>query len=76
MKFIKVIDTAFIEKQDSDCSFIVVVDDNEFELLQSDLSHILSNQDDYEDMGVYEAMMRTIREHGASLLNPDFSLEW
>lgn len=76
MKFIKVIDTAFIEKQDRDGSFIVVVDDNEYELLKSDLDHILSNQDDYEDMGVYEAMMRTISDHGASLVNPDFSLEW
>lgn len=76
MKYIEVIDTAYFEKNDSNNSFIVAVSEDEYELLKSDLDHILSNQDDYEDMGVYEAMMRTIREHSASLLNPDFSLEW
>ena len=74
MKYIEVIDTAYAEKLDTDNSFIAVVDDDEFELLKTDLDHILSNQEDYDN--VYEEMMDYIEEHGASVINPDFSMNW
>lgn len=72
MKYIGVIDTAYAEKLNTDLTFIVAVDDNEFELLQSDLDHILSHQEDYDN--VYKEMMDCIGEHGASVLHPDFSM--
>lgn len=76
MKYIKVIDTAFYEYHDTDNTFIVAVTEDEYELLKSELYQILDNQEDYEDRGVYEAMMVAIREHGASIVEPDFTLEW
>lgn len=74
MKYIEVIDTAYAEKLDTNLTFIIVVDDDEFELLKSDLDHILSNQNDYDN--VYEEMMDCIEEHGASVIKPDFSMDW
>lgn len=74
MKYIEVIDTAYFEKNDSDNSFIVAVSEDEYELLKSDLNHILSNQEDYDN--VWEAMMDCIEEHSAERICPDFSLEW
>lgn len=74
MKYIEVIDTAFFEKNDINNSFIVAVSEDEYELLKSDLDHILSNQEDYDS--VWDAMMDCIEEHGAERIIPDFSLEW
>ena len=74
MKYIEVIDTAYFEKNDSNNSFIVAVDDQEYELLKSDLDHILSNQEDYDN--VWDVMMDCIEEHHAERICPDFSLEW
>ena len=54
--------------------YIEVIDTAYFELLKSDLNHILSNQEDYDS--VWDAMMDTIEEHGAERICPDFSLEW
>lgn len=76
MKYIKVNDTMYQQYHDSDCSFIVAVDENEYELLKTDLYQILDNQEDYEDPGVYESMMKVIREHGASIIEPDFNMDW
>lgn len=74
MKYIEVIDTAFVEKNDTDLSFVIAVSEDEYELLKSDLDHILSNQEEYDS--VWEAMMDCIEEHGAERICPDFSLEW
>ena len=74
MKYIEVIDTAYFEKNDSNNSFIVAVSEDEYELLKSDLDHILSNQEDYDN--VWEEMMNCIEEHDAERICPDFSLEW
>lgn len=74
MKYIEVIDTAFVEKNDTDLSFVIAVSEDEYELLKSDLDHILSNQEEYDS--VWDAMMDCIEEHGAERICPDFSLEW
>ncbi len=74
MKYIEVIDTTYFEKNDSNNSFIVAVSEDEYELLQSDLYYILSNQEDYDN--VWDAMMKAIEEHGAERICPDFTLEW
>ena len=74
MKYIEVIDTAYFEKNDSDNSFIIAVSEDEYELLKSDLYHILSNQDDYDS--VWEEMMKCIEQHSAERISPDFSLDW
>lgn len=74
MKYIEVIDTAFVEKNDTDLSFVIAVSENEYELLKSDLDHILSNQEEYGS--VWDVMMDCIEEHGAERICPDFSLEW
>jgi len=74
MKYIEVIDTAYFEKNDSNNSFIIAVSEDEYELLKSDLDHILSNQEDYDN--VWEEMMNCIEEHDAERICPDFSLEW
>ena len=74
MKYIEIIDTAYFEKNDSNNSFIVAVSEDEYELLKSDLDHILSNQEDYDN--VWDAMMDCIEEHRAERICPDFSLEW
>lgn len=74
MKYIEVIDTAYFEKNDSNNSFIVAVSEDEYELLKSDLDHILSNQEGYDN--VWDEMMNCIEEHGAERICPDFSLEW
>ena len=74
MKYIEVIDTAYFEKGDASNSFIVAVSEDKYELLKSDLNHILSNQKNYDN--VWDAMMNTIEKHGAERIIPDFSLEW
>ncbi len=74
MKYIEIIDTYFEEKGDRNNSYIVAVSEDEYELLKSDLDHILSNQEDYDN--VWEAMMGCIEEHGAERICPDFTLEW
>lgn len=77
MKHIEVIDTAYLEKNDTDLSFIIAVSEEEYELLKNDLNNILSNQSDYDS--VYEAMMDCIEKHNAERLgdiSPDCSLEW
>ena len=74
MKDIEVIDTAYFEKNDSNNSFIVAVSEDEYELLKSDLDHILGNQEDYDN--VWDAMMDCIEEYHAERICPDFSLEW
>ena len=74
MKYIEVIDTAYFEKGDSSNSFIVAVSEDEYELLKSDLKHILDNQEEYDN--VWDVMMDCIEEHGAERICPDFSMNW
>ena len=74
MKYIEVIDTIYLEKGDKSNSMIIAVSEDEYELLKSDLDHILSNQENYDN--VWDAMMNAIEEHGAERIIPDFSLEW
>lgn len=74
MKYIEVIDTAYEEKGDTDLSYIIAVSEDEYELLKSDLDHILSHQEDYDS--VWDAMMDCIEEHGAERICPDFSMNW
>jgi hypothetical protein len=74
MKYIEVIDTIYLEKGDKSNSMIISVSEDEYELLKSDLNHILSNQGNYDN--VWDAMMEAIEEHGAERIIPDFSLEW
>lgn len=74
MKYIEVIDTAYWEKGDNSNSIMIAVSEDEFELLKSDLSYILNNQEDYDN--VWDTMMNSIKEHGAEVIYPDFSLDW
>jgi hypothetical protein len=74
MKYIEVIDTAYEEKDDTNLSFIIAVSEDEYELLKSDLKHILDNQEEYDN--VWDAMMDCIEEHGAERICPDFSMNW
>ena len=74
MKYIEIIDTAYFEKDDTDLSFIIAVSEDEYELLKSDLKHILDNQEEYDN--VWDAMMDCIEEHGAERICPDFSMNW
>lgn len=74
MKYIEIVDTAYFEKGDSSNSFIIAVSEDEYELLKSDLKHILDNQEDYDN--VYMAMMDCIEEHNAEQVYPDFSMDW
>lgn len=74
MKYIEIIDTTYFEKDDTDLSFIIAVSEDEYELLKSDLKHILDNQEEYDN--VWDAMMDCIEEHGAERICPDFSLKW
>ena len=83
MKYIKINDTYAKEDAkdvydflETDNSMLIAVDDNEFDLLQSDISYILNNQEIYEDIGVYEAITETIKEHNASIISPDFEFDW
>jgi hypothetical protein len=73
-KYIEIIDTAYFEKDDTDLSFIIAVSEDEYELLKSDLKHILDNQEEYDN--VWDAMMDCIEEHGAERICPDFSMNW
>lgn len=74
MKYIEVIDTMYEEKRDTNLSFIIAVSEDEYELLKSDLKHILDNQEEYDN--VWDAMMDCIEEHGAERICPDFSMKW
>ena len=74
MKYIEIIDTAYFEKDDTDLSFIIAVSEDEYELLKSDLKHILDNQEEYDN--VWDAMMDCVEEHGAERICPDFSMKW
>ena len=74
MRYIKIIDTAFCEKEDNDNSFIIAVDEEEYELLLDDLRFILDNQEDYDN--VYEAMMDCVADHYAERIEMDWHLEW
>lgn len=74
MKYIEVIDTMYFEKGDNSNSIIIAVSEDEYELLKSDLKHILDNQEDYDN--VWDAMMDSIKEHGAEHIYPDFSMNW
>ena len=74
MKYIEIIDTAYFEKDDTDLSFIIAVSEDEYELLKSDLKHILDNLEEYDN--VWDAMMDCIEEHGAERICPDFSMNW
>ena len=77
MKYIEIIDTAYEEKcfyGDESNSFFIAVSEDEYELLKSDLKHILDNQEEYDN--VWDAMMNCIEEHGAERICPDFSMNW
>ena len=81
MKFIKVIDSYAISESryveeflQSDNSFLVMVDDNEYELLKQDLQTIIDNLEDYDSP--YDEMMETINEYDARIIYPDAELEW
>lgn len=74
MKYIEIIDTAYEEKDDTNLSYIIAVSEDEYELLKSDLKHILDNQEEYDN--VWDAMMDCIEEHGAERICPDFSMNW
>ena len=74
MKYIEVIDTMYFEKGDNSNSIMVAVSDDEYELLKSDLKHILDNQEEYDN--VWDSMMDCIEEHGAERIFPDFSINW
>lgn len=74
MKYIEVIDTMYFEKGDNSNSIMIAVSEDEYELLKSDLKHILDNQEDYDN--VWDAMMDCIKEHGAELIYPDCSMDW
>lgn len=74
MKYIEVIDTMYFEKGDNSNSIIIAVSEDEYELLKSDLKHILDHQEDYDN--VWDAMMDSIKEHGAERVIPDFSMNW
>lgn len=74
MKYIEIIDTMYFEKGDSNNSILIAVSEDEYELLKSDLKHILDNQEDYGN--VWDAMMDCIEEHGAECVYPDFSMNW
>lgn len=45
MKYIEVIDTMYFEKGDNSNSILIAVSEDEYELLKSDLKHILDNQE-------------------------------
>ena len=74
MKYIEIIDTAYEEKDDTNLSYIIAVSEDEYELLKSDLKHILDNQEEYDN--VWDAMMDCIEEHDAERICPDFSMNW
>lgn len=77
MKHIEIVDTAYLEKGDTDLTFIIAVSEEEYEPLKNDLIYILSHQEDYDS--VYEEMEDCIKKHGAEKLGdiwPDISLEW
>ena len=67
MKFIKIVDTYAIEESryvsefiQEDNSIIVAVDNNKYDLLVTELSKILNNQEDYEN--VYEELINTMQQ--------------
>ena len=74
IKYIEIIDTMYFEKGDSSNSIIIAVSEDEYELLKSDLKHILDNQEEYDN--VWDAMTNCIEEHGAERICPDFSMNW
>lgn len=81
MKFIKIVDTYAIEESryvsefiQEDNSIIVAVDNNKYDLLVKELSKILNNQEDYEN--VYEELMKIIDKYDATTVHPDIELEW
>ena len=74
MKYIEVIDTMYFEKGDNSNSILIAVSETEYELLKSDLEHILDNQEEYDN--VWDAMMDCIKKHGAEHIYPDFSMNW
>lgn len=74
MKYIEVIDTMYFEKGDNSNSILIEVSEDKYELLKSDLKHILDNQEEYDN--VWDAMMGCIKEHGAKHIYPDFSIDW
>ena len=73
MKFIKVYDTKHDSIEDN-FSFLVAVDEDDYELLKSDLNHILENEEDYDD--VWEEMNKTIHKYCAFRVEEDFTLYW
>ena len=74
IKYIEIIDTTYFEKGDNNNSILIAVSEDEYELLKSDLKHILDNQEEYDN--VWNAMMSSIKEHGAEHIHPDFSMNW
>ena len=81
MKFIKVVDSYAISESryveeflQSDNSFLIMVDDNEYELLKQDLQTIIDNLEDYDSP--YDEMMEAINEYDARVVYPDTELEW
>lgn len=81
MKFIKVVDSYAISESryiqeflESDNSFLVMVDDNEFELLKEELNTIIDNLEDYDSP--YDEMMAVIAKYDARVITPDAELEW
>ena len=81
MKFIKIIDSYAISESryieeflESDNSFLILVDDNEFELLKEELNTIINNLDDYDSP--YDEMMAVINKYDARVIAPDAELEW
>lgn len=73
-KYIEIIDTCFEEKGDRNNSYIVAVSEDDYEPLRKVLDHILSNQEQYDN--VWDTMMACIKEHDAELICPNCSLEW
>lgn len=73
-KYIEVIDTAYFEKGDRNNSYIIAVSEDDYESLRSVLDHILSNQEQYDN--VWDTMMGCIKEYDAKLICPNCSLEW
>lgn len=81
MKFIKVIDSYAISESryvneflESDNSFLIMVDDNEYELLKEELLTIINNLEDYDNP--YDEMMKVINQYDARIVYPDIELEW
>ena len=50
IKYIEIIDTMYFEKGDNSNTILIAVSEDEYELLKSDLKHILDNQEEYDKL--------------------------